>query len=118
MADHPRDEAAVVQIDAGVCGYQTTVRAAKAGGYQVRLTVETDCPHVAKIPAEVDEVDALREINLRAGMPPLLATAYRHCAHAACPVPSGLLKAVEVAAGLALPRDVSMCIDHDKRSEK
>ena len=30
----------------------------------------------------------------------------KHCAHAACPVPVGILKAIEVEAGLALPADV------------
>jgi hypothetical protein len=34
----------------------------------------------------------------------------KHCPHPACPVPSGILKAVEVAAGLALPRDASIVI--------
>jgi hypothetical protein len=28
--------------------------------------------------------------------------------HPACPVPSGILKAIEVAAGLALPKDASI----------
>jgi hypothetical protein len=31
-------------------------------------------------------------------------------AHAACPVPSAILKAMEVAAGMALPADVSISI--------
>ncbi len=63
-----------------------------------------------KIAPEPLEVDALRQIGLRAGLPSLLESAYANCAHAACPVPSALIKAVEVAAGLALPGDVSMKI--------
>jgi hypothetical protein len=34
--------------------------------------------------------------------------AAKHCKHAACPVPSGIVKAVEVASGLALPKDASI----------
>jgi hypothetical protein len=56
------------------------------------------------------EADALQSIGLRGGLPPVLQTAYAHCAHAACPVPSALVKAIEVAAGLALARDVSIHI--------
>ena len=69
-----------------------------------------------KIAAEVSEVDALGQIGLRGGLPPLLTVAYQHCAHAACPVPSGLVKAIEVAAGLALPKDVTMKREH-RRSD-
>jgi hypothetical protein len=32
----------------------------------------------------------------------------KHCTHAACPVPVGIIKAVEVETGLALPADVSI----------
>jgi hypothetical protein len=104
---------AIVEIDAGVCGHRATVRATRIEGYKVRVAIDSDCPHVAKIATEVDEVDALQQIGLRNGLPPALESAYRNCIHAACPVPSGLIKAIEVAAGLALPRDVRMCISRD-----
>ena len=106
--------AARVQTDAGVCGHQTTITATKTEGYNVRVTVESDCPHVAKIGAEVEELDALQQIGLRGGLPPALDVAYRHCIHAACPVPSGLIKAIEVAAGLALPQDAHICVGKEE----
>ena len=99
---------AVVEIDAGVCGYNTTVRAIRGPGYSVQISIESECPHVRKIGEEITEVDALQQIGLRGGLPPVLQTAYTLCAHAACPVPSGLVKAIEVAAGLALAKDVTM----------
>jgi hypothetical protein len=34
----------------------------------------------------------------------------KHCFHAACPVPVGIIKAIEVEAKLALPKDVLMKI--------
>ena len=108
---------ALVVVDAGVCGHTATVRAVKTSGYNVRLELESDCPHVQKIAAEPIEVDALRQIGLRGGPPPLLESAYACCAHAACPVPSALIKAVEVAAGLALPDDVTMTITKELVSE-
>jgi hypothetical protein len=101
---------ATVEIDAGVCGHTTTVAAERGDGYSVRVSLDSTCPHVQKIAPEVAEVDALEQIGLRDGLPPVLQSAYTHCAHAACPVPSGLVKAIEVAAGLALPRDVSVII--------
>ncbi len=104
------EPSALVVVDAGVCGHAATVKATKTSGYSVRVELESDCPHVQKIAVEPIEVDALRQIGLRGGLPPLLETAYACCAHAACPVPSALIKAVEVAAGLALPDDVTMTI--------
>jgi len=104
---------ASVMVHAGVCGYSSVLRACKTEGYNVALDIESECPHVRGIGSDVGEVDALRQIGLRGGLPPLLETAYAHCIHAACPVPSALVKAVEVAAGLALPHDVSMRISND-----
>jgi hypothetical protein len=109
-AEAPAAAAAVVLVDAGVCGHEATIAAEKTAGYTVRLTIASDCPHVRKIAPEPLEVDAVRQIGLRRGLPSLLENAYACCAHAACPVPSAAVKAVEVAAGLALPRDVTMKI--------
>jgi hypothetical protein len=40
--------------------------------------------------------------------------AAKHCKHAACPVPSGIIKAVEVASGLALPKDASIQVSQEE----
>lgn len=40
--------------------------------------------------------------------------AAKHLRHAACPVPAGIIKAVEVAAGLALPADATIKISEDE----
>ena len=104
---------AKVVVDAGVCGHKATITAEKTSGYNVQVAIESDCPHVQKIAPEPLEVDAVKQIGLRGGLPSLLEGAYACCAHAACPVPSGVVKAVEVAAGLALPGDVSMKISKE-----
>jgi hypothetical protein len=111
--DAEKSQGASVEVEAGVCGYTTSVSARKTQGYNVSVAITSECPHVSAIGSEVAEVDALRQIGLRGGLPTVLETAYRHCVHAACPVPSALVKAIEVAAGLALPRDVSMRISND-----
>lgn len=104
---------AIVEVDAGVCGHKALITAARGEGYKVAVAVESDCPHVQKIGEDIDEVDALQQIGLRNGLPPALQIAYARCAHAACPVPAGIVKAIEVAAGLALPADVSMRINKE-----
>jgi Family of unknown function (DUF6951) len=103
-----------VEIYAGICGHTTTVVATATEGYTVAVRIESSCPHVRDIGTEVTEVEALQQIGLRGWLPPVLMTAYSHCVHAACPVPAGLIKAIEVAVGLALPQDVSMRISKEE----
>jgi hypothetical protein len=74
-------------------------------GDECVLEIESDCKGVQRLAADLTRVDPLREI-MNAGAGPLtMQLAAKHCRHAACPVAAGIIKAVEVAAGLALPKD-------------
>ena len=101
---------AIARIDSGICGEHTTVEATKLEGYHVAVHVESTCPHILKVAAEIPEVDALHEISSRRGksVPKVINAGLRFCAHTACPVPAGIIKAVEVAAGLALPKNATI----------
>jgi hypothetical protein len=103
-------------IHAGVCGFTTTVRttAYDDDPRRVDLAIESECAAVRKLAEALPHVDPFQEIAFRRGMPQTHAAAHEYCTHAACPVPSGIIKAVEVAAGLALPADVTMRITHDE----
>lgn len=99
---------AQVEIFAGACGFTTQVNARKTGARQVALDIESDCPAIQRLAAALPEVDPFREFTFRGPEPLTLQLASKHCSHAACPVPTGIIKAVEVEAGLALPVDVSI----------
>ena len=98
---------AKAEIDSGICGFCTTVTATSEGR-TVRLEFETDCEYVTELADVLTEVDPFREINFRGEGPLTLKLASEHLVHPACPVPSGILKAIEVAAGLALPKDATI----------
>lgn len=102
---------AQAHIKAGICGYETDVEAEAGEVYRVTLRIRSDCPAIQKLAAELTEVDAVNEISHRGQTPEVLRQGALHCTHAACPVPVGILKAVEVAAGLALPAPVVIAID-------
>ena len=104
---------AKAKIDAGICGENAVVEATLIENYRVALHIESSCPHILKIGDELKEVDALNEISSRRGknVPAAIDAGLRLCAHTACPVPSGIIKAVEVAAGLALPKNVTIEIE-------
>ncbi len=96
-------------IHAGVCGFTTTVQAHSEED-MVKLTITSDCEAMRKLAAHLTEVNPFKEISFRRATPQVYQEAMKYCTHAACPVPSGIIKAVEVEAGLALPADVSMHI--------
>lgn len=101
---------AEARIDAGVCGFHTVVTAKSENGRICRLTIESDCPNVRRLAAELHEVDGYAQVAYGRGRPTVHELADVHLQHAACPVPSGIIKAIEVACGLALPADVSISV--------
>lgn len=103
---------ASARIVSGICGFCTTVHTTKDGG-RVQVRFETDCGYVEHLAEELTDVDPYREISYRGEGPDTLKAAARHLVHPACPVPSGIIKAIEVEAGLALPKDASISPSKD-----
>jgi hypothetical protein len=99
---------AKAEICSGVCGFNTTVEAQKDEAGQVELTIESDCKAIQRLASELTQVDPYREFTYKGEGPLTFEVAAEHCSHAACPVPVGIIKAVEIEAGLALPADVSI----------
>lgn len=100
---------AEAKIMAGICGFNTEVKAELNDDGMVTLEIISNCPHIQKMSAALTEVDPYKEIGFRRGnMPKILAAKPEFCPHAACPVPVGIIKAVEIASGLALPADVTI----------
>jgi len=99
-------------ISAGVCGLQTTVTA-RAQGSRCAVAIDSACRFVQSLADELAEVDPLSEVLTQDDPPRIGQLAAKHRLHAACPVPVGILKAIEVEAGLALPADVSIAISRE-----
>ena len=104
---------AKAEICAGICGFNTTVIARKDEEGTVHLDIQSDCKGVMKFADQLKEVDPLREFTWRRGGPITLQVAPQCLSHPACPVPSGVIKAIEVEAGLALPADVTIKLSKD-----
>jgi hypothetical protein len=94
----------VAQVNAGVCGFHTTIEASSSDGVNVSIRIESDCPRVQAMAADLTCVDAFQQVLRNPFIettPALLAA--KHKLHSVCLVPIGILKAAEAAAGLALP---------------
>ena len=98
-----------VQINPGVCGFTTEIKAATEDGQNVKLEIRSGCAHVQKL-AELlgGETDGYAVCFARFGDGPVFAAAREACRHAACPVPMGIIKCIEAECGLALARDVEV----------
>ncbi len=98
---------AKAKIFSGICGFTTHVEAV-ANGRVCNIKIESECKDIQKMAELLIEVDPFQEISFRRGMPKVHEMGHTYCSHAACPVPVGIIKAVEVASGLALPEDVKI----------
>lgn len=103
-----------VEIDAGVCGFRTSVRATSDDGQSVVFEIKSDCEKIRGLADALTAqgpVDAYDEISTQ-GKSVVMAVVRQHlkgCC-AGCAVPVGIFKGMQVSAGLALPRDIMIRI--------
>jgi hypothetical protein len=95
------------EISSGICGFTTTVDVS-CTDYKCAIAITSDCPNVQKLAAELTDADAFAEISYRGGRPRSQELGEQYLQHTACPVPSGIIKAIEVAAELAFPKDATI----------
>jgi len=98
---------AKVEVFAGICGFRSMIEA-KSADDTVKLAIQSDCAAITRLACQLTEVDPFQEITFRHGGPLTFQMSNKYCSHTACPVPVGIIKAVEVEAGLALPMDVTI----------
>lgn len=104
---------AKAEILPGICGFTTIVTARKNGKREIALEIESGCRAIQRLGEALTAVDPYREFTFRGEGPLTLQLASKHCSHAACPVASGIIKAIEIEAGLALPADVHITLSRD-----
>jgi len=94
----------ITEIQAGVCGFRTTVKGGSDDMQNITVEIESTCDKIKALAADIRTVDAYAEIG--AGSEGIVLTAararLRGCC-AGCVVPSGIFKTVQVAGGVALP---------------
>jgi hypothetical protein len=95
-------------IRSGICGFTTRATAHCGDVAHVALKIESDCPNYQKVAEQLHEVDAFQELFVDKFEGTVWKVCARYSPHISCPVPVGLLKLIEVAAGLALPQTASI----------
>jgi hypothetical protein len=96
-----------VQVNAGVCGFTVVVRVEEDKDRNFHISLDTECEMVKKMAEEISFLE-FRAPFAAILHNPVYRSASKHIKHPACPVSSAILKAIEVEAGVCLPRPVSI----------
>jgi hypothetical protein len=95
-----------VEADPGICGFPCVIEARKKGPRAVSLKIiGSECEHIKRLSEDVVEM-GLRDLFKPITKNPVYISAQQAGCHPSCPVPVAVLKAVEVAMDMALPKDV------------
>ena len=100
-----------VTIQPGPCKLTTIVEAEKVDRKTASVKIQTQCRFYKPLEEELTTVDVRQEIFGTLAEGEVYSACKKYCKHPTCPVPSGILKAVEAACGLALPTDVSITFE-------
>ncbi len=95
-----------VNVDPGVCGLKTVIKVESDDMQNAKVEIKTQCPNLKPMEQEIKEIDAFEECFAKLGDSKVYECAKKYCKHPGCPVPSAIIKGIEVACGLALPKDV------------
>lgn len=100
-----------VVVIPGICGFSTKIEVNKTSKRRVSITISSDCEHVSRLAGVLKDADVFDVLKPHGFF--VQTTAAECSLHAACPVPVGIIKTIEVEAGLALPKDVSIHFEKD-----
>jgi len=100
-----------LDVEAGSCGFSAKISVYKVDDRHVRVEIESGCDQLT---AMNHDLACLRwkgrghEIFGPMSDSAVYRSASTHIHHTACPIPSAILKAIEVEVGAALPKDATI----------
>ena len=93
-------------VNAGICGRTATINVVGLPDHRATVTVTSDCEMVNKMGEKLKELNWLSLWKRRGDGYSAYKAALQSIKDITCPVPVAILKAIEVEAGIALPKDV------------
>ncbi len=97
-----------VIVHSGACGFVVTIQAQKSKEGKITLHIDTDCEMVKKMIEDIAVLDRFAALTAFQNNP-VYRSAAKHLKHVACTVPSGIIKAIEVEAGLNVAKNADIC---------
>ncbi|MGA8571166.1 MAG: DUF6951 family protein [Desulfobaccales bacterium] len=94
-------------VEPGACGFTCKIEVQKVGKYQVSINVQSQCEQIKKLANGVTEIDFLEINRVPYGQNYISQSSARCKLHPSCPIPCGLIKAIEAELGMAVKKNVS-----------
>ena len=97
-----------VSVEAGICGFTCFIRTRRIAKHNVSISIsQSECGQIQRLAGRLTEM-TLTELFSPVTRNPAYVEAQNSGCHSSCVVPASVLKAVEVAMGMALPQDVEI----------
>lgn len=105
-----------VSVEAGVCGFTCYIRTRRIAKHTVSIRLSrSECGQIQRLAERLTQM-TLTELFAPVTRNPAFVNAQKAGCHSSCVIPAAVLKAVEVAMGMALPRDVVLHFETCSRS--
>ena len=97
-----------MNVDPGVCGFPCRIGVRKNGRKTVTVQIlSCECKQIQRLSRQLPEL-TLKDLFLPMTRNPVYIAAEKSGCHPSCGIPMSILKAVEVAMGMAVPKDVEV----------
>ncbi|MBR0600490.1 DUF6951 family protein [Sinanaerobacter chloroacetimidivorans] len=100
-----------VEINPGACGLKTTLKITQGEKRKLKVEIESECPQVKAMEEELTELNSITECFAKYSKSTVYQVAEKYIKHLACPVPTAIIKGMEVTAGFAAEKDVKIHIE-------
>ena len=97
-----------VLVDAGVCKMKTLITAEANEIGLIELKIKSECPNILRMSWSLQPMSPYAEVEAEFHKSEIYRLANESIPHTACPVPCGMVKALEVAGDLGLKRECSV----------
>lgn len=95
-------------VDAGICGFACRIKAWQTDKRAVGLEIgDSECRQIRRLANLLSRL-SLKEVFMPVTRNPVYLAAQHSGCHPSCPIPAAVLKAAEVAMGMALAHDASI----------
>ena len=100
-----------IMLDPGVCQFKSKISVTMDEDNRLAYRIESGCPHVKKMSAEMPLFDMFDIIKMPFGENPIYELGGKFLKHSACPLPMAMIKAGEVVTGMGLKRTVTVSFE-------
>ena len=107
-----------VRVDPGICGFPCTIKAQKLDNRTVNVEInDSECKQIKRLSTGLTGM-SLKDLFMPLTRNPVYTAAEKSGCHPSCAIPAAVIKAVEVALGMALPKEVRIKFTHETNEKE